>query len=175
MSRVTADERVGALLPAAEQAERGYSSHHAGTETHFTHTANVLFALKILRNVKSCPLLFVYVSLQIITFSGAIGLQSNSACLVGHLHLAHMSTSHSHTAGRCSSSEWSLLVIVCLQNVCDMCFSLVLSSPQFLWISVTSQRKVSSDPSSTSSQRQEKKVCRLVLIAASISSLLSPF
>ncbi|XP_041840691.1 focadhesin isoform X2 [Melanotaenia boesemani] len=35
---------------------------------------------------------------QIITFSGAIGLQSNSACLVGHLHLAHMSTSHSHTA-----------------------------------------------------------------------------
>uniref|UniRef100_A0A8C4I130 Focadhesin n=1 Tax=Dicentrarchus labrax TaxID=13489 RepID=A0A8C4I130_DICLA len=36
--------------------------------------------------------------LQIITFSGALGLQSNSACLVGHLHLAHMSTSHSHTA-----------------------------------------------------------------------------
>ncbi|KAI3375862.1 hypothetical protein L3Q82_004137 [Scortum barcoo] len=35
---------------------------------------------------------------QIITFSGAIGLQSNSACLVGHLHLAHLSTSHSHTA-----------------------------------------------------------------------------
>uniref|UniRef100_A0A3Q3XJJ0 Uncharacterized protein n=1 Tax=Mola mola TaxID=94237 RepID=A0A3Q3XJJ0_MOLML len=35
---------------------------------------------------------------QIITFSGAIGLQSNSACLVGHLHLGHMSTSHSHTA-----------------------------------------------------------------------------
>uniref|UniRef100_A0A8C4NVA7 DUF3730 domain-containing protein n=1 Tax=Dicentrarchus labrax TaxID=13489 RepID=A0A8C4NVA7_DICLA len=35
---------------------------------------------------------------QIITFSGALGLQSNSACLVGHLHLAHMSTSHSHTA-----------------------------------------------------------------------------
>ncbi|KAM8747268.1 focadhesin [Acanthopagrus schlegelii] len=35
---------------------------------------------------------------QIIAFSGAIGLQSNSACLVGHLHLAHMSTSHSHTA-----------------------------------------------------------------------------
>ncbi|CDQ62411.1 unnamed protein product [Oncorhynchus mykiss] len=35
---------------------------------------------------------------QIITFSGAIGLQSNSACLVGHLHLAHMSTSHSRTA-----------------------------------------------------------------------------
>uniref|UniRef100_A0A7N9AT08 Focadhesin n=1 Tax=Mastacembelus armatus TaxID=205130 RepID=A0A7N9AT08_9TELE len=44
--------------------------------------------------------LYVYcVSLlQIITFSGAIGLQSNSACLVGHLHLAHMSTSHSHAA-----------------------------------------------------------------------------
>ncbi|KAM3590535.1 uncharacterized protein V6R79_011338 [Siganus canaliculatus] len=35
---------------------------------------------------------------QIITFSGAIGLQSNSACLVGHLHLANVSTSHSHTA-----------------------------------------------------------------------------
>ncbi|XP_068163845.1 focadhesin isoform X2 [Antennarius striatus] len=35
---------------------------------------------------------------QIISFSGAIGLQSNSACLVAHLHLAHMSTSHSHTA-----------------------------------------------------------------------------
>ncbi|XP_030579046.1 focadhesin [Archocentrus centrarchus] len=35
---------------------------------------------------------------QIVTFSGAIGLQSNSACLLGHLHLAHMSTSHSHTA-----------------------------------------------------------------------------
>uniref|UniRef100_A0A6Q2YZ03 DUF3730 domain-containing protein n=1 Tax=Esox lucius TaxID=8010 RepID=A0A6Q2YZ03_ESOLU len=35
---------------------------------------------------------------QIITFSGAIGLQCNSACLVGHLHLAHMSTSHSRTA-----------------------------------------------------------------------------
>uniref|UniRef100_A0A6Q2ZP48 DUF3730 domain-containing protein n=1 Tax=Esox lucius TaxID=8010 RepID=A0A6Q2ZP48_ESOLU len=34
----------------------------------------------------------------IITFSGAIGLQCNSACLVGHLHLAHMSTSHSRTA-----------------------------------------------------------------------------
>lgn len=35
---------------------------------------------------------------QIVTYSGAIGLQSNSACLVGHLYLAHMSTSHSHTA-----------------------------------------------------------------------------
>ncbi|XP_061566446.1 focadhesin isoform X2 [Cololabis saira] len=35
---------------------------------------------------------------QIITFSGALGLQSNSACLLGHLHLAHVSTSHSHTA-----------------------------------------------------------------------------
>ncbi|KAF3836782.1 hypothetical protein F7725_004246 [Dissostichus mawsoni] len=35
---------------------------------------------------------------QIVTFSGAIGLQSNSACLLGHLQLAHMSTSHSHTA-----------------------------------------------------------------------------
>nr|CAG5914816.1 unnamed protein product [Menidia menidia] len=36
---------------------------------------------------------------QIVTYSGAIGLQSNSACLMGHLYLAHMSTSHSHTAG----------------------------------------------------------------------------
>ncbi|KAM9424589.1 focadhesin isoform 2-T2 [Pholidichthys leucotaenia] len=35
---------------------------------------------------------------QIITFSGAIALQSNSACLVGHLHLAHVSTSHTCTA-----------------------------------------------------------------------------
>ncbi|KAM8898854.1 focadhesin isoform 1-T1 [Spinachia spinachia] len=35
---------------------------------------------------------------QIITSSGAIGLQSNSACLVGHLHLAHVSTNHTHTA-----------------------------------------------------------------------------
>ncbi|KAF7647416.1 hypothetical protein LDENG_00172290, partial [Lucifuga dentata] len=35
---------------------------------------------------------------QVISFSGAIGLQSNSACLLGHLHLAHSSTSHSHTA-----------------------------------------------------------------------------
>ncbi|XP_072543953.1 focadhesin [Salminus brasiliensis] len=35
---------------------------------------------------------------QIISFSGAIGLQSNGACLVGHLHLAHMSSSHSRTA-----------------------------------------------------------------------------
>lgn len=74
-------------------------------------------------------MLFVYVSLQIITFSGAIGLQSNSACLVGHLHLAHMSTSHSHTAGRCSSSEWSLLVIVCLQNVCDFSCPVIPSVP----------------------------------------------
>ncbi|XP_030636113.1 focadhesin [Chanos chanos] len=35
---------------------------------------------------------------QVITFSGTIGLQSNGACLVGHLHLAHMSSSHSRTA-----------------------------------------------------------------------------
>ncbi|KAF4111436.1 focadhesin [Onychostoma macrolepis] len=35
---------------------------------------------------------------QIITFSGTIGLQSNGACLLGHLHLAHMSSSHSRTA-----------------------------------------------------------------------------
>ncbi|XP_061768446.1 focadhesin isoform X2 [Nerophis ophidion] len=35
---------------------------------------------------------------QIITFSGAIGLQSNCACLLGHLHLSHMFTGHSHTA-----------------------------------------------------------------------------
>uniref|UniRef100_A0A8C5EA82 DUF3730 domain-containing protein n=1 Tax=Gouania willdenowi TaxID=441366 RepID=A0A8C5EA82_GOUWI len=34
----------------------------------------------------------------IISFSGAIGLQSNSACLVAHLHLAHVSTRHSYTA-----------------------------------------------------------------------------
>ncbi|XP_062850155.1 focadhesin isoform X2 [Trichomycterus rosablanca] len=35
---------------------------------------------------------------QIISFSGALGLQSNGACLVAHLHLAHMSSSHSRTA-----------------------------------------------------------------------------
>ncbi|XP_066536485.1 focadhesin isoform X2 [Hoplias malabaricus] len=35
---------------------------------------------------------------QIVSFSGAIGLQSNGACLVGHLYLAHMSSSHSRTA-----------------------------------------------------------------------------
>ncbi|KAG1959357.1 focadhesin [Pimephales promelas] len=35
---------------------------------------------------------------QIITFSGAIGLQSNGACLLGHLHLAQMCSSHSRTA-----------------------------------------------------------------------------
>ncbi|KAJ8382321.1 hypothetical protein SKAU_G00030990 [Synaphobranchus kaupii] len=35
---------------------------------------------------------------QIITFSGVIGLQSNASCLVGHLHLAHLSSSHSRTA-----------------------------------------------------------------------------
>ncbi|XP_051570142.1 focadhesin-like isoform X1 [Myxocyprinus asiaticus] len=35
---------------------------------------------------------------QIITFSGTIGLQSNGACLLGHLHLAHMSSSQSRTA-----------------------------------------------------------------------------
>ncbi|XP_031440497.1 focadhesin [Clupea harengus] len=35
---------------------------------------------------------------QVISFSGALGLQSNGACLVGHLHLAHMSSSHTRTA-----------------------------------------------------------------------------
>ncbi|KAF7706258.1 hypothetical protein HF521_019512 [Silurus meridionalis] len=35
---------------------------------------------------------------QIISYSGTIGLQSNGACLVAHLHLAHMSSSHSKTA-----------------------------------------------------------------------------
>uniref|UniRef100_A0A3Q1FPF3 Focadhesin n=1 Tax=Acanthochromis polyacanthus TaxID=80966 RepID=A0A3Q1FPF3_9TELE len=45
-----------------------------------------------------CALSYFGFLLQIITFSGTIGLQSNSACLVGHLHLAHMSSSHSHTA-----------------------------------------------------------------------------
>ncbi|XP_061524967.1 focadhesin isoform X1 [Phycodurus eques] len=35
---------------------------------------------------------------QIVTFSGAIGLQSNCACLLGHLHLSHVFSSHSHTA-----------------------------------------------------------------------------
>lgn len=35
---------------------------------------------------------------QIITFSGTIGLQSNGACLLGHLHLTHASSRHSRTA-----------------------------------------------------------------------------
>ncbi|XP_064200022.1 focadhesin [Anguilla rostrata] len=35
---------------------------------------------------------------QIITFSGAIGLQTNASCLLGHLHLAHLSSSHSRTS-----------------------------------------------------------------------------
>lgn len=46
--------------------------------------------------------------------------------------------------------------------VCDLiCFLLVLSFPQFLRISVTSQRKVSSGRSSAYSQRQEEKVFHL--------------
>ncbi|XP_057711558.1 focadhesin isoform X2 [Corythoichthys intestinalis] len=35
---------------------------------------------------------------QIVSFSGAIGLQSNCACLLGHLYLSHISSGHSHTA-----------------------------------------------------------------------------
>uniref|UniRef100_A0A674MTT8 Focadhesin n=1 Tax=Takifugu rubripes TaxID=31033 RepID=A0A674MTT8_TAKRU len=35
---------------------------------------------------------------QVVTLSGAIGLQSNSACLLGHLYLAHMSNSCSHSS-----------------------------------------------------------------------------
>ncbi|XP_056600111.1 focadhesin isoform X3 [Triplophysa dalaica] len=35
---------------------------------------------------------------QIITFSGTIGLQSNGACLLGHLHLANMCSGHSRIA-----------------------------------------------------------------------------
>lgn len=46
-----------------------------------------------------CFILLSALWLQIVTFSGAIGLQSNSACLLGHLHLAHICSSHSHTAG----------------------------------------------------------------------------
>uniref|UniRef100_A0A3Q2XY33 Focadhesin n=1 Tax=Hippocampus comes TaxID=109280 RepID=A0A3Q2XY33_HIPCM len=36
--------------------------------------------------------------IQIVSFSGAIGLQSNCACLMGHLHLSHTFASHSHAA-----------------------------------------------------------------------------
>lgn len=43
-----------------------------------------------------------HVTLQVITLSGAIGLQSNSACLLGHLYLAHVSSSSSPTAGESS-------------------------------------------------------------------------
>ncbi|XP_077597799.1 focadhesin [Stigmatopora nigra] len=35
---------------------------------------------------------------QIVSFSGAIGLQSNCACLLGHLYLSHISSGISHTA-----------------------------------------------------------------------------
>ncbi|XP_077445781.1 focadhesin isoform X2 [Stigmatopora argus] len=35
---------------------------------------------------------------QIVSFSGAIGLQSNCACLLGHLYLSHISSGLSHTA-----------------------------------------------------------------------------
>uniref|UniRef100_A0A8C9QX52 Focadhesin n=1 Tax=Scleropages formosus TaxID=113540 RepID=A0A8C9QX52_SCLFO len=35
---------------------------------------------------------------QVITCSSAIGLQSNASCLLGHLHLAQVSTSHSRAA-----------------------------------------------------------------------------
>ncbi|XP_051911869.1 focadhesin isoform X2 [Hippocampus zosterae] len=35
---------------------------------------------------------------QIVSFSGAIGLQSNCACLMGHLHLSHAVASRSHAA-----------------------------------------------------------------------------
>lgn len=38
-------------------------------------------------------------TLQVITLSGAIGLQSNSACLLGHLFLSHMSNRSSPLAG----------------------------------------------------------------------------
>uniref|UniRef100_A0A3B3TVA0 Focadhesin n=1 Tax=Poecilia latipinna TaxID=48699 RepID=A0A3B3TVA0_9TELE len=52
-----------------------------------------------LKSIKSANFYIVSFSLlQVITFSGAMGLQANSACLIGHLYLAHMSTSHSHTA-----------------------------------------------------------------------------
>ncbi|KAL4641587.1 focadhesin [Arapaima gigas] len=36
---------------------------------------------------------------QVITCSSAIGLQSNASCLLGHLYLAQVSTSHSRAAG----------------------------------------------------------------------------
>uniref|UniRef100_A0A4W4GAP8 DUF3730 domain-containing protein n=1 Tax=Electrophorus electricus TaxID=8005 RepID=A0A4W4GAP8_ELEEL len=53
-------------------------------------------------SILKCAFCFHFVSpavaTQIISFSGAIGLQSNGACLVGHLYLAHMSSSHSRTA-----------------------------------------------------------------------------
>uniref|UniRef100_A0AAR2IUI1 DUF3730 domain-containing protein n=1 Tax=Pygocentrus nattereri TaxID=42514 RepID=A0AAR2IUI1_PYGNA len=51
-----------------------------------------------LLQVVLCPVSVSCCYYQIISFSGAIGLQSNGACLVGYLHLAHMSSSHSRTA-----------------------------------------------------------------------------
>ncbi|RXM27461.1 Focadhesin [Acipenser ruthenus] len=35
---------------------------------------------------------------QVISFSGAIGLQSNASCLIGHVHLANLSSSQSRTS-----------------------------------------------------------------------------
>lgn len=47
-------------------------------------------------------------AVQVITLSGAIGLQANSACLLGHLYLAHMSNSYSHSSGEFGPSHWTM-------------------------------------------------------------------
>lgn len=43
-----------------------------------------------------------HVTAQVITLSGAIGLQSNCACLLGHLHLSQVSNSPRPGAGESS-------------------------------------------------------------------------
>uniref|UniRef100_A0A8B9KE04 Focadhesin n=1 Tax=Astyanax mexicanus TaxID=7994 RepID=A0A8B9KE04_ASTMX len=70
-----------------------------GSETGFLFMLTCMFLCFIIQFNMLYLLCFFTVAMQIISFSGAIGLQSNGACLVGHLHLAHMSSSHSRTAG----------------------------------------------------------------------------
>lgn len=74
--------------------------------------------------------------LQVITLSGAIGLQSNSACLLGHLYLAHVSNSSSPTAGELLGLSTKVVITL---------VSLVLSSSQRPRTSATCQKRASSD------------------------------
>lgn len=68
-------------------------------------------------------------AVQVITLSGAIGLQSNSACLLGHLCLAHMSNSYSHSSGEFVHSHWTMTSLQSSLWPCDRCV-IILSVPQ---------------------------------------------